>query len=100
MQCGAYEMVKRELHSAWVALDQKAEITNGLRLKLARGQLVPAAAARPRYSHTVLGATPGSCAMDLALAPAPKCIISNCLIRRMDSLDLGIPPLHRLRWRY
>jgi len=64
------------------------------------GQTIPAAAARLRYSRTVLGAMPSSCAMDRALAPAQKRIVSNCLIRRMDSLCLGIPPLHRLRWRH
>ena len=36
----------------------------------------------------------------LLLAPAPKCIVNKCRIRRMDSLCVGIPPLHRLRWRH
>jgi len=26
--------------------------------------------------------------------PTPKRIVTNCLIRRMDSLCVGIPPLH------
>ncbi len=34
------------------------------------------------------------------LAPAPKRTVSNCLIRRMDSLCVGIPPVHRVRWRH
>jgi len=66
----------------------------------ASGQTISAAAAWLRYSRTVLGAMPSSCAMGGALAPAPKRIVSNFLIRRMDSLCLGIPHLHRLRWRH
>ena len=34
----------------------------------------------------VLGAMPSSRPIARLLAPAPKCIVSNCLIRRMDSL--------------
>ncbi|MGA9866038.1 MAG: IS5 family transposase [Acetobacteraceae bacterium] len=66
----------------------------------ASGQPIPAAAARPRYSRTVLGAMPSSRPIARVLAPAPKCNPSNCRIRRMDSLCVGIPPLHRLRWRH
>ena len=53
-----------------------------------------------KFSRTVLGAMPSSRPIARVLAPAPKCIVSNCLIRRMDSLCVGIPPLHRLRWRH
>jgi hypothetical protein len=37
MQYAAYEMLKRELHSAWVALDQKAEIIGSLQSQIAIG---------------------------------------------------------------
>jgi hypothetical protein len=43
-----------------------------------------------------------ACVVTLARSgpPAPKCIVSNCLIRRMNSLCVGIPPLHRMRRRH
>ena len=63
-----------------------------------RGLLtIHAAAARLRYSRIVLGTTPSSRVIYPMLAPALKRIESNCLMRRMDSLCVGIPPLRRLR---
>ena len=47
---------------------------------------------------TVVRPTPTSRAITRALACAPKCNCSPCRIRRMDSLSVGIPSLHRLRW--
>ena len=66
----------------------------------ASGQTISAAAAWLSYSRTVLGAMPSSTPIARELAPAPKRNASNCRTRRMDSLCVGIPPLHRLRWQH
>ena len=94
------EMESEDLKGKFPGLPEIAPGTRLWALFAANGQPIPAAVARPRYSRTVLGAMPSSRPIARVLAPAPKCIVSNCLIRRMDSLCVGIPPLHRLRWRH
>ena len=66
----------------------------------ANGQPIPAAVARRQVFLHRAAAMPSSRPIARVLAPAPKCNASNCRIRRMVSLSVGIPSLHRLRWRH
>jgi hypothetical protein len=64
----------------------------------ANGQVRPAAAARGRYSLTVLRLTPSSRAIAGALTPIPSCSRSNSRIHRVVSLCAGIcSPSNRSR---